>query len=116
MFCCIRTRDRKEGKPDLQPTPANGKAPPPQGHYGHDEKVKVGKSKGGGGLKDGNMTVLAGAGVATAATAAVVIAADSGSGTSQGCCCGGGGGGGCGGGGGGGCGGCGGCGGGGCGG
>ncbi|XP_012847144.1 PREDICTED: loricrin-like [Erythranthe guttata] len=119
MFCCVRTRDRKEGKSADQP------AEPPAGQYGYDNKSGK-KYVGDGGLKDGNMVVLAGAGaavVATAVTAAVVVSAQesdrntggggcgvagvgdtSGGGASQGCCCGGGDGGG-----GGGCGGCGGC-------
>ncbi|KAI3457539.1 hypothetical protein Pfo_014202 [Paulownia fortunei] len=127
MFCCVRTRGRREGKFDDQPAATGGRTPPPAA-YAYDRKS--GKSVSNG-IKDGNMVVLAGAGAAvaaTAATAAVVVSANesdrnngggggcgvagvgdtSGGGTSQGCCCGGGNGGGCGGCGGG-CGGCGGC-------
>ncbi|KAL8031855.1 hypothetical protein ABFX02_13G055900 [Erythranthe guttata] len=75
MFCCVRSRDRKEGKSaDQHNTALHGQTlppPPPAGQYGYDKKI--GKY---GGLNDGNMVVLAGAGAvvaATAVTAAVVV-------------------------------------------
>ncbi|GFP78729.1 hypothetical protein PHJA_000016500 [Phtheirospermum japonicum] len=102
MFCCVRTRGRKERDFDDHRAVANSKtpgaqpSPPPPVKpvtSGYDEKS--GKS-GGDGLKDGNMVVLAGAGAvvgATAATAVVVAVGDNDGDASQGCCCGGGGGG-----------------------
>ncbi|KAG8364784.1 hypothetical protein BUALT_Bualt18G0034800 [Buddleja alternifolia] len=73
MFCCVRTRGRKEGKTDYPPQPQPVPPPPPLASYGYDEK---GTKSAGNGPKDGNMAVLAGAGVAvaaaTVATAAVV--------------------------------------------
>lgn len=80
MFCCVRTRRRKEGNcvDRSSPPPGLRAAAPQPPAYSFDGKE--GKSVTGGGIRDGNMVVLAGAGVATAAAGAVIMNNGSGGG------------------------------------